>query len=200
MTLSNALGRRLLAEQAAKGRKASTKTPKQQAQALANKEKRKSKSKLREQCPTGKIYAQQLGLNTPAAPASLMEPGSFFIPFNVVSKKNSKQAQRTKTGHTRVISSEAYLDYAKLSSDTWTKLAPSFRNTLQGLTPPYRVQFTFIRAIKARFDYCNLIQGPLDLMQEHGWIDDDDADTILPSYAPYAVSAQCAGVVITVLR
>jgi hypothetical protein len=44
------------------------------------------------------------------------------------------------------------------------------------------------------------VQGPLDLMQEHGWLEDDSADYVLPSYAPYLVSRECAGLIITVLK
>lgn len=199
MALSNALGRKLLAEHAAKGKKASTKTPKQEAAAAAGKAKRKSKSKLREQCPTGKIYAQALGLNTPVSPGPLTT-SQFFIPFNAVSKKNSKQAQTTKTGHTRVISSEAYLDYAKLSSDHWTAQRATFSNLVSGLPRPIRLSMKFIRSTRGKFDFGNMCQGPLDLMQEHGWIPDDDMENVLCYPEPHAVSAQCAGLVITVLK
>ena len=144
---------------AIKGRVGKPRTAKQEAAAVANKAKRKDKSKLREACPTGKIYAGQLGLTTPVCPFEL-SPSQFFIPFSVVSKKNSKQAQRSSTGHTRVISSEAYLDYQKLSSDFWISHAPAFRSLTSTLPRPLLISFQFIRPTKGPFDFNNLTQGP----------------------------------------
>jgi len=53
------------------------------------------------------------------------------------------------------------------------------------LEKPYRVTFQFIRDSKRRFDYHNAIQIIMDMMVQYGWIDDDNADEILPVFLPY---------------
>lgn len=63
---------------------------------------------------------------------------------------------------------------------------------------PYTICFKFIRATKRRFDYINMAQGILDAMVKSGYIEDDDADHVLPMFVPYEVDKNNAGCEITV--
>ena len=66
-------------------------------------------------------------------------------------------------------------------------------------TPPYSVGMYFIRDSKRRFDYNNISQIVTDLMAKHDWIEDDNADCIIPVFLGYEVDKKNAGVEITVL-
>ena len=90
--------------------------------------------------------------------------------------------------------------YKKNTAKEYALLANTFRTMLKGKTPPYRVEFTFIRDSKRRFDYCNAIQIVADMMVEYGWIEDDSADIFLPVFAPYQYKKNDGGVIIRVLE
>ena len=63
---------------------------------------------------------------------------------------------------------------------------------------PLRVGFHFIRETKARFDYNNLGQGPLDLLTQVGIISDDDMNHIIPNgHLSYEVDKDRPGVIVT---
>jgi len=64
------------------------------------------------------------------------------------------------------------------------------------LEKPYRVTFQFIRDSKRRFDYHNAIQIIMDMMVQYGWIEDDNADEILPVFLPYKYMKGNGGVYI----
>lgn len=58
---------------------------------------------------------------------------------------------------------------------------------IDGKEDPLRIQFKLYRKTRARFDYVNLVQGILDLMTKAGWIQDDNADMVIPCFLPYEV-------------
>jgi hypothetical protein len=131
-------------------------------------------------------------------PASLLlppRPGDLFIPHNVISSKNSKQW----TGH-RLIKSKAALRYEKETADYWGWYRSTFLRELKGRGKPYRIGFYFVRATRQKFDYVNMAQLPLDLMQTHGWLEDDDADHVVPVFLGYETGTKkTAGLIIRVL-
>jgi hypothetical protein len=118
-----------------------------------------------------------------------------YIGGNVASSKNSKRW----TGKC-LIGSKTTMAYKKNTAKEYALLANTFRTMLKGKTPPYRVEFTFIRDSKRRFDYCNAIQIVADMMVEYGWIEDDSADIFLPVFAPYQYKKNDGGVIIRVLE
>ena len=63
----------------------------------------------------------------------------------------------------------------------------------------YKIGFYFIRDSKRKFDYINAAQLPLDLMQDYDWIDDDDANNVIPVFLGYEVDKKNPGVRIKIL-
>lgn len=117
-----------------------------------------------------------------------------FIPFNTPSSKNSKQW----TGKF-LVSSKNTQEWKKLISPTMKKYKEDFLKQLEGLPKPYSIEFTFIRKSRHRFDYHNIVQSIADEMTEHGWIEDDNADIMIPVFAPYKYDKDNPGVFIRVL-
>jgi hypothetical protein len=59
---------------------------------------------------------------------------------------------------------------------------------------PLAVHFQFVRATKHQFDYINPAQTVQDLMVKFGWIDDDNADEVVPVFEPYTFDKTNCGV------
>lgn len=118
-----------------------------------------------------------------------------FIEGNVPSSKNSK----VWTGRFLVWSKTANR-YRKDTRDQWVKNSEAFKEATQGIAYPMRVSFKFIRGSKHKFDLVNPLQTALDLMVEHGWIEDDNADIILPSFEKYEYNKDKPGVWIKILK
>ena len=103
------------------------------------------------------------------------------MPHNVPSSKNSRQfniAQR------RSFSSPAYSKYVKKTKEYWedSNIISIFKNKLiVNQQVPYIIHFYFIRDSKRKFDWQNAVQGPLDLMVNYGWIEDDNASIMVPA-------------------
>lgn len=125
-------------------------------------------------------------------------PGKIFIPLNVPSKKNSKKIITLKNGKRKVVSSDACKKYEKAAARDYRRNAVIFRELTKDLKPPYTIFFKLIRKTKQRFDYNNIIQAVQDLMVEHEWLEDDNADFILPIPIQYEVDKNNPGVFIWV--
>lgn len=119
-----------------------------------------------------------------------------FIPGNVPSSKNSKQW----TGKFLVHSKQAQ-KYYKATDSFWKAGAIDFNNQLKqhAFSKPLKVSFTFIRGTKHKFDYVNPLQTILDLMVKHGWIEDDNADEIIPVFETYSYDKVKPGVKIKLI-
>ena len=57
-----------------------------------------------------------------------------------------------------------------------------FRTLTEKMSKPLQVGFFFINSTKHEFDLINKTQTIQDLMVVHGWIDDDNADNLIPYY------------------
>ena len=122
-----------------------------------------------------------------------------FINGNVPSSKNSKQFVTFKTGKKMLISSKTVRNYMKNHCDEWWENSSKFKEMIKGKEKPYRIRFYFIRDSKRKFDYINAAQLPLDLMQDYGWIDDDDVNSVIPVFLGYEVDKENPGVRIEIL-
>lgn len=119
---------------------------------------------------------------------------TIFIPGNMPSSKNSK----VWTGKFLVWSKTAQ-KYVKDSKTYYENNKQQFLDLIKDKPKPYNLTFTFVRKSKHKFDYINPLQTALDLMVKYGWIDDDNADEILPSFKPYIYDKDEPGMIITVL-
>ena len=71
---------------------------------------------------------------------------------------------------------------------------------IKGKSKPYRISFKFVRKSKHKFDYINPAQTIQDQMVKYGWIDDDNADEMLPIFVKFEYSKEEPGVYIYVLK
>ncbi len=95
--------------------------------------------------------------------------------------------------------SKTALAYVKNTEAEWKKYSEVFKKNQGEKSYPLIVSFRFIRGSRHKFDYVNPLQTVLDLMVKYGWIEDDNADIILPVFEPYEYSKENSGVVIKIL-
>jgi len=122
-----------------------------------------------------------------------------FINRNTPSSKNSKQFVTLKNGKTMLLNSKTVQNYIKKSKADWLLNKNEFLKMLKDKEKPYRIELYFIRDSKRRFDYINSAQIVFDLMQEYGYIDDDDSTNVIPVFKGFEVDKARAGVEIRVL-
>ena len=123
-----------------------------------------------------------------------------FIRGNTPSSKNSKQFVTLKTGKTLLINSKTVQKYIKESKADWLINKNEFLKMLKDKEKPYKVELFFIRDSKRRFDYINAAQIIFDLMQEYGYIEDDDSTNVIPIFKGFEVDKARAGVEINILN
>jgi len=78
--------------------------------------------------------------------------------------------------------------------------AVKFREMIKNLPKPIVVGFRFVRDSRRKFDYINPAQTVQDLMVKFNWIDDDNADEIIPVFLPYEYNKTESGVGITIFE
>lgn len=127
-----------------------------------------------------------------------------FINGNTPSSKNSKRIitiTNKKTGKKtpRLINSEVTEKYIKNSKADWILNKNNFKKMIKDKEKPYKVELFFIRDSRRRFDYINAAQIIFDLMQEYGYIEDDDSTNVIPIFKGFEVDKVRTGVKIEVL-
>lgn len=122
-----------------------------------------------------------------------------FIQGNTPSSKNSKQFVTFKNGKTMLLNSKTVQKYIKESKGDWILNKNNFKKMIKDKEKPYKIELYFIRDSKRRFDYINVAQIIFDLMQEYGYIEDDDSQNIIPVFKGFEVDKARAGVEIRVL-
>jgi len=125
----------------------------------------------------------------------MTKTSEFFIPFNTPSSKNGRQW----TGKFLISSKNTQL-WRKQTKEFWLKYKDDFLKELENLSKPYTIEFTFIRKSKHKFDYVNPLQTVLDEMVHYGWLDDDNADEIKPSFGDYQYDKKAPGVIIRFVK
>ena len=119
----------------------------------------------------------------------------FFIPGNVPSSKNG----RRWTGK-YFIASKTVVNYRKNSKPYYMQHADTFKAELAKHKLPVKIGFTFIRGTHHKFDYINPAQTVQDDMVTYGWIEDDNADNIMPVFVDYQYDKKNPGVIIEILK
>ncbi|MBT7929877.1 hypothetical protein HN682_08190 [Candidatus Peregrinibacteria bacterium] len=121
-----------------------------------------------------------------------------FIPGNVPSSKNAQQPVKVG-GRYIILPKKSVQSYRKNTADYWKLYKDDFKNSILGKGPPYRIAFQFIRKSRHKFDYINPLQTIQDEMAKHGWLEDDNADELLPILLPYKYDKENPGVIISVV-
>ena len=124
-----------------------------------------------------------------------MTKTKWFIPYNVPSSKNG----RRWTGK-YFISSKTVMNYRKNSKPYFDEYAKEFKKEFDKYETPVKVGFTFVRGTKHKFDYINPAQTIQDDMVKAGWIEDDNADYIIPVFENYSYDKNNPGVYIEILK
>jgi len=122
-----------------------------------------------------------------------------FISGNTPSSKNSKQFVTLKNGKKLLLNSKIVRKYIDKSEMDWRFNKTEFFKMLKGKEKPYKIELYFIRDSRRKFDYINAAQIIFDLMQEYGYIEDDDSQNIIPVFKGFEVDKSRAGVEIEVL-
>ena len=127
-----------------------------------------------------------------------------FISGNTPSSKNSKRiititSKKTGKKTTRLINSEVTEKYIKNSKADWIINKNKFLSMVKNKSKPYKIELFFIRDSRRKFDYINAAQIVFDLMQEYGYIEDDDSTNVIPIFKGFEVDKARAGVKIDVL-
>lgn len=117
-----------------------------------------------------------------------------YIDGNVPSSKNGKQW----TGKF-LVNSKQVTTYKRESKPDYLLGRDKFLKLIEGKSKPYKVSFLFVRKSRHKFDYVNPLQMVLDLMVEYGYIDDDNADEIIPYFEVYQYDKDNPGLFITVM-
>ena len=119
----------------------------------------------------------------------------WFIPGNVPSSKNG----RRWTGK-YFIASKTVVNYRKNTKEYYQKYAPEFKKELKKYKLPVKIGFTFIRGTRHKFDYINPARTVQDDMVKHEWIEDDNAENIIPVFYDYQYDKSNPGVYIEILK
>lgn len=122
-----------------------------------------------------------------------------FIAGNTPSSKNSKQFVTLKNGKKLLLNSKIVRKYIDKSEMDWRFNKTEFFKMLKGKEKPYKIELYFIRDSRRKFDYINAAQIIFDLMQEYGYIEDDDSTNVIPIFKGFEVDKAKAGVEIRVL-
>jgi hypothetical protein len=120
--------------------------------------------------------------------------GAIFIPGNTPSSKNGRQW----TGKYSVGSPSTQKFY-KESKTYWEDNKDAFLKMLKGKTMPYKIEMTFVRGSKRKFDYINPAQTIQDQMVKYKWLSDDNMEVMIPVFAPYQYDKDKPGCYIKVL-
>lgn len=128
----------------------------------------------------------------------------WFIPHNVAALKNGKipvtKASKKQVGKffTRLVPSASATKYQRASKAWWQAYARSFRDATADLERPLIIEFQLFRSTRRKFDYTNALDMVQDMMVEHGWIDDDNADELWPILLHYEHNPEQPGVLIRI--
>jgi len=100
-----------------------------------------------------------------------------------------------------ITTSQRYKDYITATKMYWEVFGKEFRNSVEKLKicPPYQIEFTFIRSTKQKVDYVGPLESAQDIMQDFGWMDNDDAYTMKPHLGDLEVDKENPGVRIKIL-
>ena len=90
------------------------------------------------------------------------------------------------------------MKYIKDTDKQYKRFRSDFKKLIAGKELPVIVSFKFIRGTRHRFDYVNPAQTVQDLMVKNEWIEDDNANFIIPSFEEFEYDKENPGVQIKV--
>jgi hypothetical protein len=91
------------------------------------------------------------------------------------------------------------MTYRKATKDIYAEYTEEFKKELENHELPVKISFEFVRGSRHKFDYLNPAQTVQDDMVKYGWIEDDNAEFIIPAFEQYTYSKENPGVWIEIL-
>lgn len=139
-----------------------------------------------------------------------------FIPYNTPSSKNSKIATKRGVFHSKTVqkylrelgikhysTSKKIVEYYKTKECKFPIL--ELKKLFEEIEYPVKIGFHFVRKTKAKADFHNLVQLPLDIMTSMDIIPDDNMDYVFPQAFKiegkfYSIDKNTPGVYIKILK
>ena len=160
---------------------------------------------------------------------ALKQTTNIFIPGECFSSKNSKQirqrftnksaccdAETTGKGKDRIClqckkhtkpksipfidSSDAAKKYFEQMLPTYKDRRNKFLSMIENHKAPLYIGLFFSRITRREFDYNNMSQAVMDIMQAAEWLPEDCMNVVTPVFLGYIVNKNAPGVIITVLH
>ena len=91
------------------------------------------------------------------------------------------------------------MNYIKNTKEDWINSQKQFEELIKDKEVPYKIEFTFLRNSRRKFDYINPCQTVQDLMVKYDYIQDDNCDCIIASFGEYSYNKEESGVIIKIL-
>lgn len=125
----------------------------------------------------------------------------WFIPYQIPSKKNSRQVFVGKNGKMMNIPSKAYSEYIAVTKNYWTVFGLEFQRTVTGLglNYPLKIEMTFTRKTEQLVDYFGPGESVFDLMTDFKWWPDDNRRYGKPFFGDMIVDKNNPGSLIKIL-
>jgi len=125
----------------------------------------------------------------------------WFIPYQIPSKKNSRQVFVNKNGKMMNIPSKSYTEYINVTKKYWEVFGREFKNSVQvlGLKYPLNIEMTFTRKTNQVLDYFGPGESVFDLMTDFKWWDDDNTRCGKPFFGDIIVDKNNPGTKIKIL-
>jgi hypothetical protein len=119
-----------------------------------------------------------------------------FIPFNTPSSKNSRIFNIKLK---RSLPSKLTSEYMKNTSKIYKEEKDNFLKLIEDKEKPYKIEFSFNRKDKRKFDLINAAQIVQDLMVKYEWLEDDNYTILHTSFGNVTIDKEKPGVIIKVL-
>lgn len=147
-----------------------------------------------------KIAPVEIKVQTPDFVARLKT--EWFIPYQVPSKKNSRQVfVHPTTKKLMNIPSKSYSEYKSLTKKYWEVFGIEFRKSVEALSLEYPldIEMTFTRKTNQLVDYFGPGESVFDLMTDFKWWPDDNRRYGKPFFGDMIVDKNNPGVKIKIL-
>lgn len=124
--------------------------------------------------------------------------GYYFLPAGSSSNILARVRATLRPVRLNLNSSKVTKRYQKSAAMEYSLKKSEFKNLIKNLEPPFRVVFSFVRKTKRKFDYINAAQIVQDMMVDHGWIEDDNCEYLIPYFEKWEHNKNHPGVYISV--
>lgn len=148
----------------------------------------------------GEIIAKEKIVETPDF--TVKPVTEWFIPYQTVSKKNSRQVFiHPHTGKMVNIPSKSHKDYITATKAYWVAFGKEFVKTVSvmGLNYPLNIEMTFTRKTNQVVDFFGPGETIFDCMTDFQWWPDDSIRYGKPFFGDMKVDKNNPGVIIKIL-